>query len=79
MKLLRESETFKHADEALKKSILKTRLSLWIAVIFVVAQVVIWTRLPFIVKYILPHKNPRFMYFFFPVCKLGPKYEYFEV
>ena len=51
LKLLRESEAFKQADEALKKSILRARLSMWIAIIFVTNQCIYWSRLPFDVRY----------------------------
>jgi len=47
LKLLRASEAFKQADEALKKSILRARLSMWIAIIFVTNQCIVWSRLPF--------------------------------
>ena len=57
LKLLRESEAFKQADEALKKSILRARLSMWIAIIFVTSQCIIWLRLPYDVRYILQVKS----------------------
>jgi len=47
LKLLRESEAFKQADEALKKSIVRARLSMWITIIFVTSQVIGWLRLPY--------------------------------
>ena len=57
LKLLRESEAFKQADEALKKSILRARLSMWIAIIFVTNQCIGWLRLPYDVRYILQVKS----------------------
>ena len=53
LKLLRASEAFKQADEALKKSILRARLSMWIAIIFVISQCIVWLRLPYDVRYLL--------------------------
>ena len=53
LKLLRESEVFKHADKALKESILRARLAKWISIIFVISQCLFWVRLPFDVRYIL--------------------------
>ena len=57
LKLLRESEAFKQADEALKKSIVRARLSMWITIIFVTSQVIGWLRLPYDVRYILQVKS----------------------
>ena len=57
LKLLRESEAFKQADEALKKSIVRARLSMWITIIFVTSQVIGWLRLPYDVRYILEVKS----------------------
>ena len=56
LKLLRESEAFKQADEALKKSIVRAHLSMWIAIIFVISQFIVWLRLPYDVRYIFARK-----------------------
>ena len=51
LKLMRSSEDFKHSDEALKKSILRARLSIWTAMVFVISQSFFWLRLPLDVRY----------------------------
>ena len=51
LKLLRASEDFKHSNQALKKSILRAYLSMWIAVIFVISQSIFWVQLPMNVCY----------------------------
>ena len=51
LKLLRASEDFKHSNQALKKSILRAYLSMWIAVIFVISQSIFWVQLPMNVSY----------------------------
>ena len=73
LKLLRESEAFKQADEALKKSIVRAHLSMWIAIIFVISQFIVWLRLPYDVRYIFARKI--WINFFFIHCRssLGQK------
>ena len=73
LKLLRESEAFKQADEALKKSIVRAQLSMWIAIIFVISQFIVWLRLPYDVRYIFARKI--WINFFFIHCRssLGQK------
>ena len=51
LKSLRASEDFIHSDKALKKSILRANLSMWIALIFVISQSIFWVRLPMDVSY----------------------------
>ena len=51
LKLLRASEDFIHSDKALKKSILRANLSMWVALIFVISQSIFWVRLPMDVSY----------------------------
>ena len=58
LKLLRESEEFEQADEALKKSVGRARLTLVINSIFVTCTCLYWLRLPVDVRYkIVFHKH----------------------
>ena len=58
LKLLRESEEFEQADEALKKSVGRARLTLVINTIFVTCTCLYWLRLPVDVRYkIVFHKH----------------------
>ena len=59
LKELKESAEFKQADEALRKSVVRARLQLWISTIFVTSQFFIWIRIPFDVRYKNVLKIPK--------------------
>ena len=50
LKVMRSSELYKHSDMALRKSIVRARISIWIAGIFAVSSIFYWVRLPWEVR-----------------------------
>ena len=50
LKVMKSSELYKHSDMALRKSIVRARISIWIAGIFAVSSIFYWVRLPWEVR-----------------------------